>query len=150
MIHFRALTNVNTTQAWFGRNRYYASRTQTECTGLRAGSGMARRREFWTKILQTARVEPKTTRHYDSYIDPQVDDHFFSVPPSSLLFLLQTCYIEVKIVLQLVPNVLQIALKDIKQNVCMYGCSHSVIRRLHERFRTTGSAEERSPSGLPR
>ena len=41
-------------------------------------------------------------------------------PPPPLPFLLQTCHIQVKIVLQLVPNMLQIASEDIKQNVCMH------------------------------
>ena len=51
-------------------------------------------------------------------------DYIFSVPPPPLLFLLQTCYIQVKIVLQLVPNMLQIASEDIKQNVCIYVCMY--------------------------
>ena len=41
-------------------------------------------------------------------------------PPPPLPFLLQTGYIQVKIVLQLVPNMLPVASEDIKQNVCMY------------------------------
>ena len=64
MMHVQALPNVNTTETWFGRNGYFkgsnqgfnkhASKTQTEHTGTRAVSGMARRRGFWTRSLQTA------------------------------------------------------------------------------------------------
>ena len=49
-------------------------------------------------------------------------DYIFSVPPPPLPFLLQTYHIQVKIVLQLVPNMLQIASEDIKQNVCLCLC----------------------------
>ena len=62
----------------------------------------------------------KTTGHYDSSIDLQVDHYILSVPPPPPPFLLQTCYIQVKIVLQLVPKLPQMASEDIKQNVWMY------------------------------
>ena len=47
-------------------------------------------------------------------------EYIFSVPPPPLPFLLQTCSIQVKIVLQLVPNMLPTACENIRQNVCMY------------------------------
>ena len=63
----------------------------------------------------------KRKRHYMTpVLIRKWTDYIFSVPPYLLPFLLQTCYIQVKIVLQLVPNVLQIASEDIKQNVCLY------------------------------
>ena len=54
MMQTQALTNLNTTQARFGRSGYlnggnqlnkHASKTQGGYTGWRAGSGMARRRD---------------------------------------------------------------------------------------------------------
>ena len=51
---------------------------------------------------------------------PEWTDYIFSVPPPPFPFLLQTCHIQVKIVLQVVPNMLPIASEDMKQNVCMY------------------------------
>ena len=47
-------------------------------------------------------------------------DCIFNVPPLPLPFLPQTCYVQVKIVLQLVPDMLPIASENMKQNVCMY------------------------------
>ena len=68
MMHMQALTNLNTTQARFGRSgnlkggsqglSKHASNTQTEYAGSWAGSGMGRRRDSWTRSLKTARGAP--------------------------------------------------------------------------------------------
>ena len=65
MMHIQALNKANSSPVCFGWNGYviraipqalreHASKMQTEYTGLWAGSGMARRRDFWIRGLQTA------------------------------------------------------------------------------------------------